>query len=136
MAAIYGVLVEFRRSTRLGWGLPFGAAVWLGAHVITVPALGLSEPVTRSAPAAEATEFAAHIIYGAVAEGFRRLLPAPKPVPFPLQLEMRVPFAPKAFPNEARMHLLYELHLTNFATSPHSVSELRCSMRMLPQSNR
>jgi hypothetical protein len=48
--------------------------------------------------------------------------PAPKPVPFPLQLEMRVPFEPTAFPNEARMHLLYELHLTNFATSPLSVS--------------
>src|SRR5438874_9700735 len=48
--------------------------------------------------------------------------PAPKPVPFPLQLEMRVPFEPTAFPNEARMQLLYELHLTNFATSPLSVS--------------
>ena len=35
---------------------------------------------------------------------------------------MRVPFEPTAFPNEARMHLLYELHLTNFATSPLSVS--------------
>ena len=73
-AALYGVLVELRPSTRLGWGLPFGAAVWLGAHVITVPALGLSEPVTRSSPAAEAREFAAHLIYGAVAEGLRRLL--------------------------------------------------------------
>jgi hypothetical protein len=44
--------------------------------------------------------------------------PAAKPVPFPLQLEMRVPFEPMAFPNEARKHLLYELHLTNFATFP------------------
>jgi hypothetical protein len=34
---------------------------------------------------------------------------------------MRVPFEPTAFPNQARMHLLYELHLTNFATSPLSV---------------
>jgi putative membrane protein len=73
-AALYGVLVELRPSTRLGWGLPFGAAVWLGAHVITVPALGLSEPVTRSAPPAEGAEFAAHLIYGAVAESLRRLL--------------------------------------------------------------
>jgi putative membrane protein len=74
MAALYGVLVELRPSTRLGWGLPFGAAVWLGAHVITVPALGLSEPVNRSAPPAEGAEFAAHLIYGAVSEGLRRLL--------------------------------------------------------------
>lgn len=41
-----------------------------------------------------------------------------KPVPFPLQLEMRVPFEPTAFPTEAQMHLLYELHLTNFGTAP------------------
>jgi uncharacterized membrane protein YagU involved in acid resistance len=73
-AAMYGVLVEFRGSASLGFGLPFGAAVWLGAHVITVPALGLAEPVTGSAPAAEAAEFAAHLIYGAVVEAVRRLL--------------------------------------------------------------
>ena len=50
--------------------------------------------------------------------------PAAKPVPFPLQLEMRVPFEPTAFPNGARMHLLYELHLTNFATSPLYVTRI------------
>ncbi len=50
--------------------------------------------------------------------------PTAKPVPFPLQLEMRVPFEPTAFPNGKRMHLLYELHLTNFATSPLSVRRI------------
>jgi murein DD-endopeptidase MepM/ murein hydrolase activator NlpD len=50
--------------------------------------------------------------------------PASKAVPFPLQLEMRVPFEPTAFPNGARMHLLYELHLTNFANSPLYVSRI------------
>jgi hypothetical protein len=50
--------------------------------------------------------------------------PTAKPVPFPLQLEMRVPFEPTAFPNGVRMHLLYELHLTNFATSPLYVSRI------------
>jgi uncharacterized membrane protein YagU involved in acid resistance len=74
MAALYGVLAEFRHSTRLGWGTTFGAAIWLGAHVITVPALGLSEPVTRVAPATEAAEFAAHLVYGAVVERLRRSL--------------------------------------------------------------
>jgi putative membrane protein len=76
IAALYGVLVEFRESTRLGWGLPFGAAIWLGAHVITVPTLGLSEPVTSAALADEAAEFAAHLVYGAVVEGLRRSLRA------------------------------------------------------------
>ena len=74
MAAAYGVLVEFRRSERLGWGLPFAFAIWLGAHVIIVPAFGLSEPITRVAPNAEAAEFASHLVYGAVPEGLRRLL--------------------------------------------------------------
>ena len=42
----------------------------------------------------------------------------PKPPPFPLQLEMRVPFDPTAFPNGPSLHLFYELHLTNFGPAP------------------
>jgi hypothetical protein len=42
----------------------------------------------------------------------------PKPAPFPLQLEMRVPFEPTAFPSERNVYLMYELHLTNFGTAP------------------
>jgi hypothetical protein len=41
-----------------------------------------------------------------------------KPAPFPLQLEMRVPFEPSAFPSEGSIHLIYELHLTNFGAAP------------------
>ncbi len=74
MGSIYGMLVERAEPVRAGWGLPFGAAVWLGAHVITVPALGLSEPVTRSTAPQEASEFAAHLVYGAAVEGVRRFL--------------------------------------------------------------
>jgi uncharacterized membrane protein YagU involved in acid resistance len=72
MGALYGVLAGFRNSRRLGWGLPFGAAIWLGAHVITVPALGLSKPITSEASATEAAEFASHLVYGVVVEGVRR----------------------------------------------------------------
>ncbi len=74
MGAGYGALVECWEPAGAGWGLPFGAAVWLGAHVIAVPALGLSEPVTRNAPASEAVEGAAHLVYGAVVESARRSL--------------------------------------------------------------
>jgi Peptidase family M23 len=35
-----------------------------------------------------------------------------------LQLEMRVPFAPTAFPNGQKNHLLYEMYLTNFSEAP------------------
>jgi Peptidase family M23 len=35
--------------------------------------------------------------------------------PWPLQLEMRVPFEPSAFPSAGRTYLAYELYLTNFS---------------------
>jgi putative membrane protein len=75
-AALYGAAVEFVPLLCTGWGLPFGAAVWLGAHVITVPALGLSAPMTQSRPKEEVVEFGAHLVYGAVVEGLRRLFRA------------------------------------------------------------
>jgi putative membrane protein len=74
IGAIYGTAVEFAPFLRTGWGTPFGAVVWLGAHVIATPALGLSEPVTQSDPPEEAAEFGAHLVYGAVVEGLRRLV--------------------------------------------------------------
>ena len=78
VATFYGAAVEVLPVLRTGWGMPFGVAVWLGAHVITVPALGLSEPVTKSTPRGEAVEFGAHLVYGAVVEGVRRLLRMPR----------------------------------------------------------
>jgi hypothetical protein len=38
--------------------------------------------------------------------------------PQPLQLEMRVPFEPTAFPSAGRTYLAYELYLTNFSGNP------------------
>jgi hypothetical protein len=49
---------------------------------------------------------------------------APRLAPFPLQLEMRVPFDPTAFASEGRNHLMYELHLTNFGTAPLNLSRI------------
>jgi hypothetical protein len=47
-----------------------------------------------------------------------------KPAPWPLQLEMRVPFEPTAFPSGPHFYVMYELHLTNFATTPLSLSRI------------
>lgn len=44
--------------------------------------------------------------------------PKEKPFSLPLQLEMRIPFGPTAFPNGSNVFLIYELYLTNFSTSP------------------
>src|SRR5947209_10233066 len=39
--AIYGAVAELKRDTQTGIGIPFGAAVWLLADELAVPALGL-----------------------------------------------------------------------------------------------
>jgi hypothetical protein len=43
---------------------------------------------------------------------------AAKPAPFPPQLEMRVPFEPRAFPSGPHLYLAYEIHLTNYFPFP------------------
>ena len=47
-----------------------------------------------------------------------------QPVRWPLPLELRVPFAPTAFPSGGQTHLFYELHLTNFGSAPLVVRRL------------
>jgi Peptidase family M23 len=44
--------------------------------------------------------------------------------PWPLQVEMRVPFEPTAFPSGPHVYLMYELHLTNFMPMPISLSRI------------
>jgi uncharacterized membrane protein YagU involved in acid resistance len=74
VGGIYGAAAEIAPAVTKGLGAPFGAAVWLGAHVIAVPALGLAAPITRSSASTEAVELAAHLVYGAVVETLRRVL--------------------------------------------------------------
>jgi putative membrane protein len=74
VAGVYGAAAELVPGVTKALGVPFGAAMWLGAHVITVPALGLAKPITRASAPMEAVEFAAHLIYGMVTEGLRRLI--------------------------------------------------------------
>jgi hypothetical protein len=49
---------------------------------------------------------------------------AAKHAQWPLQLEMRVPFEPTAFPSGPHVYLMYELHLTNFMPMSVSVSSI------------
>ena len=74
MAALYGAAAEIAPRVTRDAGLPFGLTVWLGAHTIAVPALGLAPTITRSPARMEVVEFAAHLVYGAVTEVLRRLL--------------------------------------------------------------
>ena len=74
VGAVYGALAEVAPIVKVGVGLAFGSAVWLGAHVIMVPALGLAKPPTQRPPAQEAQEFGLHLLYGLTTELVRRLL--------------------------------------------------------------
>jgi putative membrane protein len=74
VGAVYGGVAAVMPRVTMALGLPFGVAVWLGAHVIMVPALGLAPPPTRQPLGKEASELALHLVYGAVTELGRRLL--------------------------------------------------------------
>ena len=73
VGALYGGIAELAPRVTVGFGAPFGLAVWLWAHVITVPALGLAESPARRPLAAEAPELGTHVLYGLVVELVRRL---------------------------------------------------------------
>src|SRR5262245_5577439 len=74
VGAVYGAVAEIVPMVSRAFGLPLGAAVWLGAHVVAVPTLGLAESPVRQPAAKEAEEFVLHLVYGSITELVRRLL--------------------------------------------------------------
>ena len=74
VGAVYGAIAEIAPIVTTAFGVPFGIGVWFGAHVVAVPAMGLSDPPTRQPVGKEAEEFGLHVVYGAVTEIVRRLL--------------------------------------------------------------
>lgn len=69
--AIYGVVSEFVPFVTIGAGLPFGAAVWLTADDVAVPALGLSKPPSAYPLSTHAYALASHFVYGLTTEMVR-----------------------------------------------------------------
>jgi putative membrane protein len=74
VGAVYGAVADVFPRITMMVGVPLGLTVWLGAHVITVPALGLAEPLTRQPRSKETLELLLHVIYGVVTEVVRRIL--------------------------------------------------------------
>lgn len=72
VGAAYGAVNELMPKLHTGFGLPYGAAVFVGADEIAVPALGLSQPPQKSPWSSHAYALASHLVYGAVLEGVRR----------------------------------------------------------------
>jgi putative membrane protein len=76
VGAMYGCMAEVLPLAAKGWGVPFGAAVWLAADEIAVPALGLGEKPTDTPASTHASALMAHLVYGLTADGVRRAVRA------------------------------------------------------------
>jgi putative membrane protein len=72
--ALYGIAAEVAPVVSSGAGLPFGAAVWLVADDIVVPALGLSKPLTEYPLSTHAYALASHFVYGLTTDIVRRVV--------------------------------------------------------------
>jgi len=70
--AVYGVAAEFEPMVAVGAGLPFGAAVWLIADEVAVPAFGLSKPPWQAPVSTHAKALASHFVYGLATDVVRR----------------------------------------------------------------
>ena len=64
MGVLYGSAAVVTPAITVGAGTAYGVAVWLGAHAIVVPALGLARSPLREPPGKEALEFVLHLAYG------------------------------------------------------------------------
>jgi putative membrane protein len=70
--ALYGVGAELFPSVTTGVGLPFGAAVWMVADEVVVPALGLSKAASSYSFSKHAYAFSSHLVYGLTTDLVRR----------------------------------------------------------------
>lgn len=73
MGAVYGLLTEVSPSATAGYGLAYGAALFIGADELAVPALDLSRPATEVPLNRHLYGLASHLVYAAALEGTRRL---------------------------------------------------------------
>lgn len=74
MGAIYGAAAERDSRTIMGAGLPFGAAVWVTADELALPALGLAQRPFEYPPSRHASALGSHLVFGLTVEAVRRAL--------------------------------------------------------------
>lgn len=70
--AIYGAVAEVVPAATVCEGTAFGAAVWLFADEMIVPATGLSRKPTDYPPSIHVYSLASHLVYGVTTELVRR----------------------------------------------------------------
>jgi uncharacterized membrane protein YagU involved in acid resistance len=65
-------VAELVPDVTAGSGMPFGAAVWLAADDITVPAVGLTKWPTEYPLSTHVYALTSHLVYGLTTEAVRR----------------------------------------------------------------
>lgn len=68
----YGVAAEYRPIVRKFAGVPFGAALFVGADEVALPALNLSKGPKEYPVSAHLYGLTSHLVYGATIEAVRR----------------------------------------------------------------
>ena len=74
MGALYGASAELRPGTTAGFGLPFGASVWLAADEAGVAVAGFATQPGDYPASRHAAALVSHLAYGAVVEAVRRAI--------------------------------------------------------------
>ena len=64
LGALYGFASETVPAAEAGLGSAYGAAVWLVADEIAVPAFGLSKPATETPLSSHIDALIAHLVFG------------------------------------------------------------------------
>ena len=81
----FGALVEVFPIVAIGAGVAFGTAIWIGAHEIVMPLLGLTPPTWELPANEQGSEFFGHALWGLVIAVFftyfRRRFVRPDPIP-------------------------------------------------------
>lgn len=71
--ALYGAAAEVKPETAAGFGLPFGATMWVTADEMGMPLLGLSDSPANLPWSRHASAFGTHLVFGLTVEAVRRM---------------------------------------------------------------
>lgn len=72
-SAGYTVLANRKRRVRTGFGMAYGAALWLVGDEMGITLMGLSDPRSKT-KASHLVALAAHLVFGTVTEMSRKIL--------------------------------------------------------------
>jgi uncharacterized membrane protein YagU involved in acid resistance len=74
MGGVYGAAAEYLPQVKSLAGLPYGAALFVGADEVVLPVLGLAKKPREYPPSRHLSGLGQHFVYGLTTEVVRRLM--------------------------------------------------------------